>query len=127
MDVTLTRPRGQGVGYLDALVHPQLTLSPITSSMAAAQDVETPKILSNSCVNAISSDRDSDHFSSLGPPASQNVGRGCVDPLSCVPILAQEITFDSPQIAESQGNPSGLRVQVSGLYLNSDSSIPDKR
>ena len=55
MDVTLTRPRGQGVGYLDALVHPQLTLSTITSSMAAAQDVETPKILSNSCVNAISS------------------------------------------------------------------------
>ena len=75
----------------------------------------------------IRDDRDSDHYSSLGPPASQNVGGGCVDPLFCVPILAQKIASYSPQISESQGSPSGLRVQVSGMYLNPDSLISDKR
>ena len=42
----------------------------------------------------------------------------------CVPILGQEPSSNSPQIAEPQGNPSQLRIQVAGMHSNPDSSIP---
>ena len=41
-----------------------------------------------------------------------------------VPIPAQELFSDSPQLAGSQGNPSQQIVEVTGMYLNPDSLIP---
>jgi len=96
----------------------------LLSSMATAKDVEHRQMFSNSCVNSrwpvtfpIVT-----HYASPGPSASQNAGRGCVNPLFCVSILGQEPSLDSPQIAESQESPSQLRVDVTSMYP--DSLIP---
>jgi hypothetical protein len=40
----------------------------------------------------------------------------------CVLILGQELYLDSPRIAESQGSPSRLRVEVAGMYFNPQST-----
>ncbi len=37
-----------------------------------------------------------------------------------LPVLSQEPSLDSLQIAEPQGSLSQLRVEVAGMYLNSD-------
>ena len=65
--------------------------------------------------------------SSPGPSASQIAIRGCVDPLFSVPIVGQEPFLDSLQSAKSHGipnDPSRLRVEVTGMYLKSDTLIP---
>src|SRR6266702_4524436 len=73
----------------------------LLSSMAAANDVEHQQLFSISYVNGhlpvtflIVT-----YYSSPGPSASQNAGRGCVNPLFCVPILSQNrpwIDLESP-------------------------------
>ncbi|KAH8993433.1 hypothetical protein EDB92DRAFT_404544 [Lactarius akahatsu] len=67
--------------------------------MAAEQDLEHGQMSSRS----------------LGPSPSRNLGRGCVNPLSCLPILCHEQPLDSPRDAEPQGGPSQLRVDVTVL------------
>ena len=64
------------------------------------------------------------YCSSPDPSASQISGRGCGNPFICVAILTQESFFDSAQISESQGRPSQLRVEVTGMYLDRNSLIP---
>ncbi|KAH9020855.1 hypothetical protein EDB85DRAFT_507418 [Lactarius pseudohatsudake] len=49
------------------------------------------------------------------PSPSRNPGRGCVNPLSCLPILGQELPLDSPRDAEPQEGPSQLRIDVTVL------------
>ena len=63
-------------------------------------------------------------YSSQGPSASQNAGRGCVNPFFCITMLGQELSLDSIQITESQGGQSQLRVEVTGMYLSPNSLIP---
>ncbi|KAH9023562.1 hypothetical protein EDB83DRAFT_1988372 [Lactarius deliciosus] len=70
--------------------------------MAAAQDLEHGQMSSRS----------------LGPSPSRNPGRGCINPLSCLPIFGQEPPLDSPRGAEPQGGPSQLRVDVTVLRAN---------
>ncbi|SRR6266702_157877 len=64
------------------------------------------------------------YCSSSGPSASQNSGRGCVNSFLCVAVPTQEPFLDSAQIAESQGGPSQLRVEVIGMYLDPKLLIP---
>ncbi|KAH9024735.1 hypothetical protein EDB85DRAFT_2277501 [Lactarius pseudohatsudake] len=64
--------------------------------MAAAQHLEHGQISSDS----------------RRPSPSRNPGRGCVNPLSCLPILGQELPLDSPRHAEPQEGPSQFRVDV---------------
>src|SRR6266702_1143100 len=65
------------------------------------------------------------HDSSPGPSASQDVGRGCANRFFSVAMLAQESSFDSAPIAESQGSTSQLlRLEVTGMYLNPNSLMP---
>ncbi|KAH9025283.1 hypothetical protein EDB85DRAFT_2277316 [Lactarius pseudohatsudake] len=67
--------------------------------MAAAQHLEHGQISSNS----------------QRPSPSRNPGRGCVNPLSCLPILGQELPLDSHRDAEPQEGPSQFRVDVTVL------------
>ncbi|KAH9026700.1 hypothetical protein EDB83DRAFT_2555295 [Lactarius deliciosus] len=67
--------------------------------MAAAQRLEHAQISSNS----------------RRPSPSRNPGRGCVIPLSCLPILSQEPPLNSPRHAEPQEGPSQLHVDVTVL------------
>ncbi|KAH9025280.1 hypothetical protein EDB85DRAFT_233138 [Lactarius pseudohatsudake] len=67
--------------------------------MAAAQHLEHGQISSDS----------------RRPSPSRNPGRGCFNPLSCLPILGQELPLDSPREAEPQEGPSQFRVDVTVL------------
>ncbi|KAH9009494.1 hypothetical protein EDB85DRAFT_2298559 [Lactarius pseudohatsudake] len=67
--------------------------------MAAAQHLEHGQISSDS----------------RRPSPSRNPGRGCVNPLSSLPILGQELPLDSPRDAEPQEGPSQFRVDVTVL------------
>ena len=63
--------------------------------------------------------------SSPGLSASQDVERGYGNPFFSVAMLAQQLSFDSARIAESQGSTSQLlRVEVTGMYLNPNSLMP---
>ncbi|KAH9159371.1 hypothetical protein EDB89DRAFT_1203773 [Lactarius sanguifluus] len=64
--------------------------------MAAARDLEHGQMSSRS----------------RRPSPSRNPGRGCFNPLSCLPMLSQELPLDSPRDPEPQGGPSQLRVEV---------------
>ncbi|KAH9013132.1 hypothetical protein EDB85DRAFT_984791 [Lactarius pseudohatsudake] len=60
------------------------------------------------------------------PSTSQNPRRGFFGPLLRVPILGQELSLDSPQIDESQENPSRLRVQVTVLRAHNIPNIKNR-
>src|SRR6266702_3101082 len=105
-------------------LHPQ---NIFLSSMAATQD-EHRELSLNSCVDGhypvtflIVT-----HYSSQGPSASQNAGRGCVSPFCCTTTLDQDPSLNSIQIAKSQGSRSQLRVEVTSMYLIPNSLMPRK-
>jgi len=49
---------------------------------------------------------------------------GASIPSFCVAMPVQEPSLDSAQIAESQGSPSQLRIEVTGMHLNPNSMMP---
>ncbi len=57
----------------------------------------------------------------LVPQHSKAQEEGASIPSYCVAMLTQEPSFDSTQIAESQGS---LSVEVTGMYLNPNSVMP---
>ena len=108
-----------------ARIKPTTTLQS-SSIMAATQDVEHHQFSSNSCVNGR---RSVDYFllthHSPGPATLQYSGTSYVNPL-CSTMLAQELHLISTQVTQSQGSPSELRVEVTGMYSNPGPMIPDK-
>jgi len=60
------------------------------------------------------------HHSSPHPSGPENPGITCVDPCFFVVALDPETSLSSTQIAQSQGIPSQLRVEVTGMYLKTD-------
>ena len=64
------------------------------------------------------------HHSSPNPSGSENPGIRCVNSYLFVVTLDPETPLGSTQITQSQGVPSHLRVEVTGMYLNPDYLIP---
>ena len=97
--------------------------------MAATQD-EHRELSLNSCVDGdyLVTFLIVTHYSSPGPSASQNAGRGCVSPFCCTTTLEQEPSLNSIQNTESQGSRSqlGVEVEVTGMYLIPNSLMPRK-
>ena len=95
----------------------------LQSRMAAKQDVEHQQISSNPCVNGrldhgiILTNR------SPGPAALQSPGTRYVEPC-CFTELAQELPSISTQVTQSEGGPSELRVDVTGMCLDADPMFP---
>jgi hypothetical protein len=92
------------------------------ASMAAAQDAEHGQILLNSCVRLPPCYFMLTHWISPEPSTSPNSGtrqgRECVDPSFRAAMLAQELLLYSTQIPGSQGSPSQIQVEVTGIHFD---------
>ena len=104
-------------------LHPGSSYSNLQSRMAAIQDMEHHEISSNPCVNGRL-----DHGIILtnhspGPAALQSPGTRYVEPC-CFTELAQELPSISTQVTQSEGSPSELRVDVTGMCLDTDPMFP---
>jgi hypothetical protein len=92
--------------------------------MAARPDLDHGEMPLNLCVHLPVLLLILTHWTSPDLSPSPNSGIGCVGPFVFrVAMSAQELPFYSTQISESQGSPSQLRVEVTGMYLNFDSLI----
>ena len=104
-------------------LRPRSSYNILQSRMAAKQDVEHHQISSNPCVNGRL-----DHGIILtnhspGPAALQSPGTRYVEPC-CFTELAQELPSISTQVTQSEGSPSELRVDVTGMCLDTDPMFP---
>ena len=104
-------------------LRPRSSYNNLQSRMAAIQDMEHHEISSNPCVNGRL-----DHGIILtnyspGPAALQSPGTRYVEPC-CFTELAQELPSISTQVTQSEGSPSELRVDVTGMCLDTDPMFP---
>jgi hypothetical protein len=95
----------------------------LTGRMATQRDVEFNQIFLDACVLLddlwLKNVLIATHYSSPGSSASQSAGRGCVNSFVVLRSdVAQELSSNSSQIAESHGRLSEQRVEVTGSCLS---------